>query len=45
MDPKAWANMGVYIVSFGAKAFIWTYMISQYNLEDEKKIGNAKYEE
>ena len=28
MDRKAWANMGVYILSFGVKAIAWTYMIS-----------------
>jgi hypothetical protein len=28
MDAKAWANIGVNIISFGAKAIIWTYMIS-----------------
>jgi hypothetical protein len=43
MDPKAWANIGVNALSFGAKAIIWTYMISQYNNEEEKKVGAVVY--
>ena len=45
MDAKAWANIGVNIISFGAKAIIWTFMISQYNYEDEKKVGSVVYED